>query len=62
VIYARLTAKVLTSEGTEGRGVECTKIRRRTNVQDEERSGRPSVLQSVDQNISERRHFTISEL
>jgi hypothetical protein len=38
-----------------------------TNVHDEERSGRPSVVsddlvQSVDQKISERRRFTISEL
>jgi hypothetical protein len=40
---------------------------RRTNVRNEERSGRPSVVsddlvQSVDQNICERRQFTISEL
>jgi hypothetical protein len=39
----------------------------RTNVHDEEQSGRPSVVsddlvQSVDQKISERWHFTISEL
>jgi transposase len=39
----------------------------RTNVHDEERSGRPSVAndhlaQSVDQKICERRYFTISEL
>jgi hypothetical protein len=38
-----------------------------TNVHDEEQSGRPSVVsddlvQSVDQNISERWRFTISEL
>jgi hypothetical protein len=39
----------------------------RTNVHDEERSGWPSVesdnlVQNVDQKISERWHFTISEL
>jgi hypothetical protein len=39
----------------------------RTNVHDEEQSGRPSVVsddlvQSVDQKVSERRRFTISEL
>jgi hypothetical protein len=39
----------------------------RTNVHDEERSGRPSVVsddpvQSVDQKICERQRFTISEL
>jgi hypothetical protein len=39
----------------------------RTNVQDEEPSGRPSVVsddlvQSVDQNITERRRSTISDL
>jgi hypothetical protein len=39
----------------------------RTNVHDEDRSGRPSVVsedlvQSVDQKICERRRFTISEL
>jgi hypothetical protein len=39
----------------------------RTNVQDEEQSGRPSVVsddlvQSVEQKICERRRFTISEL
>jgi hypothetical protein len=39
----------------------------RTNVHDEERSGRPSLVsddlvQSVDQKICERRRFTISEL
>jgi transposase len=33
----------------------------RTNVHDEERSGRPSVV-SDDQKICERRRFTISEL
>jgi hypothetical protein len=38
-----------------------------TNVHDEERSGRPTVVsddlvQSVDQNICERQRFTISEL
>jgi hypothetical protein len=38
----------------------------RTNVHDEERSGRPSVVsddlvQGVDQKISERRRFTVSE-
>jgi transposase len=38
----------------------------RTNSHDEERSNQPSVLndliQSVDQKICERRHWTISEL
>jgi hypothetical protein len=39
----------------------------RTNVHDEERSGRSSVVsddlvQSVDQKIGEKWHFTISEL
>jgi hypothetical protein len=38
----------------------------RTNVHDEERSSRPSVVsdlvQSVDQKICERRRFTVSEL
>jgi hypothetical protein len=39
----------------------------RTNVHDEERSGCPSgvsddLVQSIDQQICERRHFTISEL
>jgi hypothetical protein len=39
----------------------------RTNVHDEERSGRPSLLRDdlvhiVDQKISERRRFKISEL
>jgi transposase len=39
----------------------------RINVHDEERSGRPSVVsddlvQNVDQEICERRRFTISEL
>jgi hypothetical protein len=39
----------------------------RTNIHDEERSGRPSVVsddlvQSVDQKICGRRRFTISEL
>jgi hypothetical protein len=39
----------------------------RTNVHDEERSGQPPVVsdelvQSVDQTICERWHFTISEL
>jgi hypothetical protein len=39
----------------------------RRNVHDKERSGRPSVVSddfvlSADQNICERRHFTISEL
>jgi hypothetical protein len=39
----------------------------RTNVHDKERSGRPSVVsddlvQRVDQQICERRRFTISEI
>jgi hypothetical protein len=34
----------------------------RANVHDEERSGRPSEIQSVDQIICERRRFRISEI
>jgi transposase len=54
---------------SEGTGRQwCTMFKDgTTNVHDEERSGRPSVVsddlvQSVDQKICERRHFTISEL
>jgi hypothetical protein len=48
-------------------GAEFSKMGGRTNVHDEERSGRPSVMnddlaQSVDQKVCERCHFTISKL
>jgi hypothetical protein len=48
-------------------GVECSKMGGRTNVQDEERSGRLSVVsddlvQSVEQEVCKRQRFTISEL
>jgi hypothetical protein len=54
------------SEGTVGQWYRMFKDGR-TNVHNEERSGWPSVLsdalvQSFDQKICERRHFTISEL
>jgi hypothetical protein len=55
------------SDGILDNGVECSKMRGRTNVHDERRSGRPSVVsddlvQSVDQKICERRRFTILEV
>jgi transposase len=54
------------SEGTVRQWCRMFKDRR-TNVHDEERSGRPSVVsddlvQSIDQKICERWRFTISEL
>jgi hypothetical protein len=48
-------------------GVGRSKMGVRTNVHDEDLSGRPSVVsddyfQNTDQTICERRRFTISEL
>jgi hypothetical protein len=43
-------------------GVECSKMGGRTNVQDEERSGRPSVVSDDlvhDKKICDRRSFKI---
>jgi transposase len=58
--------QIVMSEGTVRQWCRMLKDGR-TNVHDEERSGRPSVVnddlvQSVDQKICERWCFTISEL
>jgi hypothetical protein len=54
---------------SEGTVRQCCRMFKdgRTNVHDEEQSGRPSVVsddlvQSVDQKICQRRRFTFSEL
>jgi hypothetical protein len=55
------------SEGTVRQWCKCSKMGGRTNVYDEGRSHRPSIVsddldQSVDQNICKRRCFKISKL
>jgi transposase len=65
-LIAAVYGQNVMSEGTVRQWCRMFKDRR-TNVHNEERCGRPSVVsddlvQIVDRNICERRRFTISEL
>jgi hypothetical protein len=65
-LYTAVCGRNVMSEGTVMQWCKMLKDGR-TNLHDEERSGRPSVVsddlvQNVDQKICERRRFTVSEL
>jgi hypothetical protein len=66
-LFAAVYGRNVMSEGTLRQWCRTFKDGRTNNVHDEERSGRASVVsddlvQSVDQKVSERWSFTISEL